>query len=98
MKVVFSRRFERELDRHFREGVQRFGVKVASAMFLKIDRAFRMTLAGKPRAGVFVPTRRCYRYNVASIPFVIYYQIRDDQLVVLAIRHGVQDRSEFERP
>ncbi len=97
MKVVFSRRFERELDRHFRDGVQRFGEQIASATFLRIDLTLRITLAAQPRLGRYFPARDFYRLPVASTPFVLYYQIRSDQLVVVAIRHGSQDRSAFER-
>ena len=96
MKVVFSHRFEAELDHHFREGVQRFGESVASDTFLKIDHALRHILARQPYLGWFSPGRKCYRYVVARTPFVIYYQIKGDRLIAVAIRHGAQDRSEFE--
>jgi plasmid stabilization system protein ParE len=96
MKVVFSRRFEAELDHHFREGVKRFGESVASATFLKVDRALRHILAEQPYLGRFFPGRKCYRYVVARTPFVIYYQIKGDRLIAVAIRHGAQDRTEFE--
>ena len=55
---------------------------------MKIDRAVRMTLAGQPYVGRYFPARNCFRHPVAATPFVIYYQIRKDQLVVVAIRHG----------
>jgi len=96
MKVVFSHRFEAELDHLFLKGVQRFGESVASDTFLKIDHALRHILAAQPYLGRFFPGRKCYRYDVARTPFVIYYQIKGQRLIAVAIRHGAQDRSEFE--
>jgi plasmid stabilization system protein ParE len=96
MKVVLSHRFEAELDSLFLEGVQRFGQSVASSTFLKIDHALRHILASQPYLGRFFPGRKCYRYVVARTPFVIYYQIKGDRLIAVAIRHGAQDRTEFE--
>jgi plasmid stabilization system protein ParE len=64
---------------------------------LKIDRALRITLANQPHVGRFYPARNYYRYPVTSTPFVIYYRIKGSNLIVVAMLHGAQDRTEFER-
>lgn len=96
MRVVFSRRFEAELERHFREGYVRFGERVTSDTFLRIDRALRITLARQPYLGRYFAARDVYRYVIVRTPFVVYYRVKGDRLIAVAIRHGAQDRIEFE--
>jgi plasmid stabilization system protein ParE len=98
MRVVLSVRAERELGRHFKRGVRKFGAKVAENTYRKIDRVLRVTLSDQPYIGRYMVQRKVYRYVIAGTPFVVYYHIDADvdELSVVAIRHGAQDRTEFE--
>jgi len=98
MKLVISRRAVADLDRLFKDGVQRFGLSVAGATFLTIDRVLRLILTNNPRVGRYFPGRDLYRYVVAGTPFVIYYRVSvaAGELRIVAILHGAQDRAEFE--
>jgi plasmid stabilization system protein ParE len=97
VRVVLSSRFEAELDSHLRASVQKFGTAVAARTFNRIDRVLAI-LADQPYIGRNFPQDNYYRYVVPRTPFVIYYQVKAEDVVVVAIRHGAQDRSEFERP
>ncbi len=98
MKVVYSARVEAELDIHLSEGIARFGSRVAESTFKKIHHALNITLGAQPHLGRFLPARDVYRYVIAKTPFVAYYHVDfvADEITILAIFRGGQDRAEFE--
>ena len=98
MKVIVSPLAEADIDRLLDASVQRFGIKVATSTFLKIDKTLKINLAARPYMGRYLPHRRTYRLPVTRTPFVIYYRVnaRAGRVFIVAIRHGAQDRSEFE--
>ena len=48
--------------------------------------------------GRYLPDRNIFKHTISRTPFVIFYRINTDgdEIVVLAIFYGSQDRSEFE--
>lgn len=99
MKVVFSRRVENELAALFERGIAMFGHGVAERTYHRLRRALIVSLAERPRLGVFLPKRQVFRLVVAHTPFVAYYRFdeRAKTITILAIFHRGQKRREFER-
>ena len=98
MKVAYSERVEVELETYLREGIARFGRRVAESTFQKILHALNVTLGEQPYLGRLLPSRDVHRHVIARTPFVAHYHldIVADEITVLAIFHGAQDRTEFE--
>ncbi len=97
MKIRLSRRVEAELALHFEFGVARFGTATAGRTFERIRNAIFSTLPMQPRIGKHLSDRNVFKYVIAGTPFVLFYRIdsRADDLSVVAIFHGSQDRREF---
>ena len=97
MRIRLSRRVEAELARHFEFGVARFGAATAERTFGRLRNAIFSTLPMQPRIGKHLADRNVFKYVIAGTPFVLFYRIdsRADELTVVAIFYGSQNRREF---
>ena len=98
MKVVLSSRVEAELVRHFESGVARFGHRVAERTFNRIRTFLFVTLPENPMIGRYLADRNIFKHTIARTPFVVFYRVDNDadQIIVIAIFYGSQDRREFD--
>jgi plasmid stabilization system protein ParE len=94
MRVVLSERVERELERHFAYGVEKFGNLVAERTFRRVRRFLFESLAAYPRIAVYRAGHDIFEAIVPRTPFVVLYRIDDASatLTVVAFFHHAQDR------
>ena len=89
MRLKLSRAAQRDLTRIEADGIVRFGDVRAAAYVDALFERFRL-LTEFPRLGSVVPISD----NVRMLPHeshVILYQLIEDDVLILAVRHGRED-------
>lgn len=92
MKIAFSRQAEADIAAINREGIGLFGPRQAQKYAGEMAEAFRM-IASYPHAS---PVREELAHPVRVRAFgshVILYELREDLVLILRIRHGYEDWS-----
>jgi plasmid stabilization system protein ParE len=56
-------------------------------------RAVLELLLTHPRVGVRTDDKTIRRINISPYPYLIFYEIADDEIIIHALRHGARDPS-----
>ena len=87
-RVRLSRAFVRALERHLREGAERFGFAVVHSVERKLDRVIFQHLPLSPRLGRRHHGLDRYVFHVQKTPFILLYDFDEYEvrmhLVVVA--------------
>jgi hypothetical protein len=87
MKLVYFEEFKEELDSAvlwYNSQVQGLGNTFAAAVAAAIDHIQRMPLAAPPFG------QRYRRKQVKKFPYAVIYEVRDFELVIIALPHDRQ--------
>ena len=97
MKLVMTRRAEINLANQYEFGIQKFGAATARKTLARFSSFLAQTLLKHPRASTFHAEYQAFECWIPKTPFVIFYRIDEeaDTLVVLAVFHHAQDRTQF---
>lgn len=97
MRLVMTRRAEINLANQYDYGVRTFGATTANRTLERLNTYLSKTLLCHPRTNTYHPEYDVYETWIPRTPFVIFYRIdvQVDELVVLALFHYAQDRTQF---
>jgi plasmid stabilization system protein ParE len=96
MKVVLSARVEADIASQLQFGIEQFGRSVAERTFTRVDTFLFQFLPAYPYAGKHLDDRGIYEVWIAKTPFVVFYRVEADTIVVLALFHHAQNRAAFD--
>lgn len=90
MSVRYSPRSIKDLD-HIRRYISKDNPSAAWVVASFIRRAIR-NLEEWPYQGRATEEKNIRRLVVTNYPYVVYYRVHDDEVVILTVTHAAQDR------
>jgi plasmid stabilization system protein ParE len=90
MAVFFTPRARAQL-RDIHDYIARDNVTAARAVVIRVEAVARF-LGDNPEAGYRLPRGRLRRFPVRPFPYLIYYEIFGQTVLIIRIRHAAQYR------
>jgi plasmid stabilization system protein ParE len=97
MNLVLAPRAEQDINDQLAFGTERFGRATSERTLQKIFDYLENVLVHFPRSATFNPDTKTFETWIPKTPFVVFYRLDEQKndLIVVALFHHAQDRSEF---
>ena len=92
MKIIVAPHAERDLSRQIEYLVSRNAATAARRLHSRITVFVERMLAKHPRVGTFLTHRDLWETWVPGTRLVVWYRFSSDELQIVRIWHGAQDR------
>ena len=97
MRIVYTKTAQRHIASQIGYIIDNGSARAAERMLKRILTYIRHTVAHYPKAARYDPELDIFETWVPRTPYVLLYRVdtQNDQLIVLALFHGAQDRSGY---
>jgi plasmid stabilization system protein ParE len=90
-RVVYAKTFEADFSFLLKQGLERFGSEIVAEKAVAVLDAVDTLLARQPGLGKPVAGLSLMRYHINKTPFVVLYDVRDNDLRVHTVVHARSD-------